>query len=88
MEICYKLYFVGKYYISKTFNIDRKSLRDWEKEETKLKQQTNLNKFLIQGGGRKSGISLEKEDNIDSWIIQNRKLGFAIKTQNVIKYGK
>ena len=36
-----KLYFVelalekGKNYVSEAFNIDRKSLRDWEKNETK-----------------------------------------------------
>ena len=58
------------------------------KNEAKLKQQTDLNKFRIEGGGRKSDISLENEDNIASWIIQNRKLGFAIKSQNVIMYAK
>ena len=78
----------GKHYVSETFNIDRKSLREWEKNEAKLKQQTDLKKFRIEGGGRKSDISLENEDNIASWIIKNRKLGFAIKSQNVIMYTK
>ena len=63
-------------------------MREWEKNEAKLKQQTDLKKFRIEGGGRKSDISLENEDNIASWIIQNRKLGFAIKSQNVIMYAK
>ena len=63
-------------------------MREWEKNEAKLKQQTDLKKFRIEGGGRKSDISLENEDNIASWIIQNRKLGFAIKSQNVILYAK
>ena len=60
-------------------------MRQWEKNEAKLKQQINLKKFRIEDGGRKSDIS---DDNISYWIIQNRKLGFAIKSQNLIMYAK
>ena len=55
-----KLYFLqltkekGKHFLSDTFGIDRKSIRDWEKIEVELQHQNDFNKYRLEGGGRKS----------------------------------
>ena len=45
----------------KKYGIDRKSIRDWSKQEELLKEQVNYDKYRIAGGGSKSQLSKENE---------------------------
>ena len=47
--------------IAKKYRIDRSSIRDWQKQEDKLKSQTNFKKFRIEGAGAKSELPKEKK---------------------------
>ena len=72
--------------IEKKYGIDRSSIRNWQKQEDKLKSQTNFKKFRIEGAGAKSELPKEKKDELISWILQNRKLNLSITTSILIKY--
>ena len=72
--------------IAKKYGIDRSSIRDWQKQEDKLKSQTNFRKFRIEGAGAKFELPKEKKDELISWILQNQKLNLSITTSILIKY--
>lgn len=79
-----KLYFINiqseksPHYISDTFGIDRKSLRDWMNKKDELENEFNKKKYWLGGNSFNNNVSKEHEAEIIDWIFQNRALGIGI----------
>ena len=75
---------MGYQKVSELTGIDRKSLREWNRNKEKLKKITNKEKtFRLPGGGAKP-ITLKIENLLIEFIKKCRKIGLNINSKVVI----
>ena len=65
--------------------IGKTVISDWEKNYVNFKDEINMKRKRVIGGGRKGKFE-DVEKDIIIWIIKNRKEGLAINIRSIIAY--